>query len=163
MNCCVSILRFFCLICGIHTALGVLTGSHVLSILLGGVFTFPLLPLHICIHFVIFLRDYILLQITVVSLKFGSWCIRLCPYGFSGRNPLSPCTCILIWRLRWRCLYAVSWWSSLMLVCWPLLDNLSDYLLQWVLFYGSLFFGVRYCIQISHMLTFCPLVCIYVR
>ena len=50
---------FFGLRGGIHTALGVLTGRRVLSVLFGEVRTFPLLLLHICIHCVIFLRDYI--------------------------------------------------------------------------------------------------------
>ena len=81
------------------------------------------------------------LQILVVSLKAGSWCICPCPSGCSGRNPLRPFTCIFIWRLIWRCLYGVLWWSIMMLVCWPLLDNRSDSLLQWVLFYRSLFLG----------------------
>ena len=45
------------------------------------------------------------LQILMVSLKSGSCCINYCPYGCLGRNTLRPCTCILIWRLRLRCLY----------------------------------------------------------
>ena len=152
---------FFCLRGGIHTAIGVLTGHHVLSALLGRVRTFHLLPLHRCIHCMLFLRGYIFLQILVVSLKAGSWCIRPCTYGCSVRNHLRPCTCILIWCMVLRYLYGVSWWSSLMLVCWYLLDNLSDSLLQWVLFYESLFFVVGHLIPLSHMLPFCPLVCLY--
>ena len=137
-----------------------LPGLHVISDLLGGLYTFPLLPLYRHIHCVIFLWVYICLQILVVSLKYGSLCIHPLTYGCSGRNILRPCTCILIWRLRWRCLHGFSWWSSLMLVCWPLLDNLSDSILRWVFFYGSLFFWVGYCIQISHMLPFCTLICL---
>ena len=115
-----------------------------------GCHKFPLLPLHRCIQCVLFLRDSIFLQILVVSLKSGSWCIIPFPYSYSGRNPLDKCTCILIWRVRWRFLYGVSWLSILMWVCWLLLDNLSYYLLQWVLFYGSLFFVVGYRIPLSH-------------
>ena len=44
---------------GIHTDLGVLTGRHVLSGLLGWVRKFPLFSLHRCIHCVLFLRYYI--------------------------------------------------------------------------------------------------------
>ena len=36
VDCCVSIVRFFCLRGGIHKALGVLLGSYVRSVLLGG-------------------------------------------------------------------------------------------------------------------------------
>ena len=129
VDCFVSIVRVFCLRVGIHTALGFLAGRHVIYVLLGGFRTFPLLPLHRCIHCVIFLRDYMFLQIIVVSLKSGSWCICQFPYGCPGRNPLRPYIFIFILSLRWRCLYGVSWWSSLMLVCWPLLDNPSYSLL----------------------------------
>ena len=75
----------------IHTALGFLLWRHVISVLLGGVRTFPLLTLYICIHCVLFLQDYIFLQILVVSLKSGSWCIHPCPYGCSGSNLLRHC------------------------------------------------------------------------
>ena len=119
--------------------------------------------MHICIHCVIFLWNYICLQILVVSLKSGSLYIHTCPSGCSGRNPLRPCTYILIWRLIWRLLYGFLWWSSLMLVCWPLLDNILDSLLKWVLFYGSLFFVVGYRIQLSHRFPFCPLLYLYGR
>ena len=93
----------------IHTSLVFLLGPHVLSVLLGGVCSFPLLTLNICIHCVLFLQDYIFLQIIVVSLKAGSWCIHPCPYGCSGTNLLGPYKCVLILYLRWRCLNRVSW------------------------------------------------------
>ena len=53
--CCISVVQGFCLRCGIHADLGVLPGSHVLSDLIGGVHTFPLLTLLRCIHCVIFM------------------------------------------------------------------------------------------------------------
>ena len=68
VRCCVSIVQGFWLRGGIHTDLGVLPGRHVLSNLLGGFHTFLLLPLHICIHCVLFLWGYICLQIIMVSL-----------------------------------------------------------------------------------------------
>ena len=144
--CCVSIFQELLLRGGIHKDLAVLPGCHLISVLLGRFCTLPLLPLHRCIHCVIFLRDYILLQILVVSLKYGSWCICPSPFGSLGRNTFIACTCIFIWRLRWCCLYVLSWWSSLMFVWWYLLDTLPDYLLQWVLLYGVFVF----CGWISH-------------
>ena len=64
---------FFFLRGGIHKDLGVLPGSCVISVLLGGLHTVPLLPLNIWIHYVIFLRDYI-------SLLYN-WSMRYFRYG----------------------------------------------------------------------------------
>ena len=53
----------FCFRGGIHMYLGALPGRHVIYDLLGVVHTFHLLPLHRCIHCVIFLWDCICQQI----------------------------------------------------------------------------------------------------
>ena len=124
VGCCVSVVQGFFFGGGIHTTIGVLPGNNVPSVLFGGFHTFPFLPVWRCIHCVLFLWDYIFPQIPVVSLKSESWFILPCPSGCSGKNISRPCTCTSILRLRWRFLHGVLWWSSLMFVCWLLLDNL---------------------------------------
>ena len=81
----VSIVLGVCLRGDIHTALGVVLGIHFLSVLPGAVHTLPKLPLNRCIHFVIFIGDFICPQVPVISSLSVSWYILPCTSCWSGK------------------------------------------------------------------------------
>ena len=82
----------------------------------------PLLLVQICKHCVPFPLGCIGLQTLVGSLISVSLCILFYPSYCSGKNPLDPCTCILIWCLRCHYWHVVSLWLTLMWLWWILLD-----------------------------------------
>ena len=134
----------------IHELPGVGKGHHVQFILPVGVNASPWLLARRriyyanCTWYFIYLWGIVELWISVSIYNL------LYPCDYLGTNIWRPCTCILIWCWRWRCLYEVPSWLSLMWMCWLLLGSIRDSLPQWF-FSVSFLFLWSYVTYFSHI------------